>query len=112
VPACPSGFHGRGVPDVAGVTAPSTGYVCFIRGTWVQTGGTSAVSPLWAGLLALVNAQKGGRSGLITPALHAHADTMHPILMVNNGTYHADPGWNACTGCGTPNGLTIAKLLG
>jgi kumamolisin len=112
VPAAPSGFHGRGVPDVAGDADPNTGYLCFIGGTWMQIGGTSAVAPLWAGLIALINARRGARSGLITPTLYANPGALRDIITGSNGLYSAGAGWNACTGYGTPNGPMIAKLLG
>jgi kumamolisin len=112
IPAGPNGFQGRGVPDVAGVADPGTGYQCFVHGTWMQVGGTSAVSPLWAGLIALVNAQKGGRSGLITPTLYGQTGALRDIIAGNNGHYRAGPGWDACTGYGTPNGPALLKTLG
>jgi kumamolisin len=78
----------------------------------MQTGGTSAASPLWAGLVAIVNARRGCRSGLITPTLYENPDALRDIVMGSNGLYSAGPGWSACTGYGTPNGPAIAKLFG
>src|SRR5262249_19244974 len=46
---------GRGVPDVAGDADPNTGYRIWINGQYTQVGGTSAVAPLWAGLIARIN---------------------------------------------------------
>ena len=48
-------FNGRGVPDVAGVADPNTGYNVIADGKPIQVGGTSAVAPLYAGLFALIN---------------------------------------------------------
>ncbi len=54
---------GRGVPDVAGDADPQTGYQVYFDGQSVPIGGTSAVAPLWAGLIALLNseARESGR---------------------------------------------------
>ncbi|RYE02123.1 MAG: peptidase S53, partial [Sphingobacteriaceae bacterium] len=51
-------FKGRGVPDVAGAADPSTGYKVLVDGQQFVIGGTSAVAPLMAGLIALINQQK------------------------------------------------------
>jgi kumamolisin len=50
----PDGRIGRGVPDVAGNADPATGYQILVDGKWCIIGGTSAVAPLWAGLIALL----------------------------------------------------------
>ena len=49
----------RGVPDVAGDADPETGYDVRIDGTDTVIGGTSAVAPLWAGLIARINQVSG-----------------------------------------------------
>ena len=61
---------GRGVPDVAGNADPSTGYVVLVGGEQGVVGGTSAVAPLWAGLIALFNEKLGKRVGWIHPQLY------------------------------------------
>ena len=48
------GTVGRGVPDVAAVADPNTGYATFVNGQWLIVGGTSAVAPLYAGLVARI----------------------------------------------------------
>src|SRR5260370_38222769 len=58
---------GRGVPDVAGDADPDTGYQIFVDGQNAVIGGTSAVSPLWAGLIAVLNQQRGETSGDLDP---------------------------------------------
>ena len=50
-PAPTTGGGGRGVPDVAANADPSTGYEVRVDGQSMVIGGTSAVAPLWAGLL-------------------------------------------------------------
>src|SRR5262249_55163584 len=52
-PAVGSGKAGRGLPDVAGDADPATGYAVRVDGDDTVIGGTSAVAPLWAGLIAL-----------------------------------------------------------
>ena len=102
---------GRGVPDVAGDADPATGYQVRVDGQQVVYGGTSAVAPLWAGLLARVNQQLGQPVGYLNPLLYsmpASDGATHDITSGNNGAYQAGPGWDACTGLGSPDG---AKLL-
>lgn len=53
---------GRGVPNVSGDADPATGYFIRVDGQEFVIGGTSAVAPLWAGLIALLNKNSGIRS--------------------------------------------------
>ena len=101
----------RGVPDVSGDADPQTGYEVRIDGTDTVIGGTSAVAPLWAGLIARINAANGSPAGLINPVLYANAAALRDISVGNNGAYAAGPGWDACTGLGSPDGGKIAALL-
>jgi kumamolisin len=106
-------FIGRGVPDVAGDADPVTGYKVRVDGQDTVIGGTSAVAPLWAGLIALFNQQIGNPVGFIQPALYQLIGTtsFHEITQGNNDGYQAGPNWNACTGLGSPNGAAILKAL-
>lgn len=65
------GPKGRGVPDVTGNGDPASGYKVLVGGKGTVVGGTSAVAPLWAGLIARVNQQLGRRVGFVNPALYA-----------------------------------------
>ena len=114
VPKSPSGFVGRGVPDVSGDADPETGYNVVVDGSATVIGGTSAVAPLWAGLLARINQSLGKNVGYVNPLLYASktAATFHDIVSGTNGTYSAGPGWDACTGLGTPDGTALLKSLG
>ena len=119
----PGGKQGRGVPDVAGDADPATGYNILLNGQTFPVGGTSAVAPLWAGLLALINQQLGRRVGFINPKLYAlppRSPVFRDITAGNNRVgsgpyahvgYDAGPGWDPCTGLGTPNGVELAKVL-
>jgi len=99
-------FVGRGVPDVAGDADPNTGYKVRVDGQNFVIGGTSAVAPLMAGLIALVNQQKGTHAGYINPGLYANHAGCRDITSGDNKTtktntgYVAGPGWDACTGWG------------
>jgi kumamolisin len=114
VPKAPNGFVGRGVPDVAGNADPETGYNVVVDGQPTVIGGTSAVAPLWAGLLALINQSLGANVGYVNALLYsAKAEaTFHDVTKGTNGTYTAGPGWDACTGLGTPNGAALLTALG
>lgn len=101
----PGARVGRGVPDVA---ANASRYQVRVDGLDGLARGTSAAAPLWAGLLALINQQLGEPLGYINPLLYeqliVEADVVHDIVTGNNSGYQAVPGWDACTGLGSPNG--------
>ena len=103
---------GRGVPDVAGDAAPESGYNILVDGQQEVVGGTSAVAPLWAALIALINQKKGTPVGLVNPTLYGDAADFRDITQGSNGAYKAGKGWDACTGLGSPNGQAIAAALG
>jgi len=108
------GQTGRGVPDVAGNADPDTGYNILVDGSQEVVGGTSAVAPLWAALIALLNQQLNTRLGFVNPALYALPEPdngFNDITQGNNGAYSAGPGWDPCTGLGSPIGTTLATLL-
>ncbi len=107
-------FAGRGVPDVAGCADPLTGYFVLVDGTEGVVGGTSAVAPLWAGLTALINEQLGTRVGFMNPLIYgtfAEHKALSDITGGTNGDFAAKPGWDACTGMGSPNGQAILDVL-
>jgi kumamolisin len=111
----PGGLRGRGLPDVAGNADPSTGYQIYVFGGALIVGGTSAVAPLWAGLLALVNEYAGtGGMGFLNLILYGDSSaqrTFNDITTGSNGAYPAGPGWDACTGWGSPNGDPLMQIL-
>lgn len=108
---------GRGVPDVAGDADPQTGYQVYFDGQGMPIGGTSAVAPLWAGLLALLNQKRGKAVGYLNPYLYqqyqqlAQSKALRDVTSGNNGAYSAGPGWDACTGLGTPDGALLLQAL-
>jgi len=108
------GQTGRGVPDVSGDADPDTGYSILVDGTQEVIGGTSAVAPLWAGLVALLNQQLNTRVGFLNPKIYGLAEPnpgFNDITEGNNGAYSAGPGWDPCTGLGSPIGTALATLL-
>jgi kumamolisin len=104
---------GRGVPDVAGDADPSTGYTIRVDGETLPIGGTSAVAPLWAGLIALANAANGVSAGFVNPTFYASgaAKAFHDITQGDNPAFSAGPGWDACSGLGSPIGTAIIAAL-
>ena len=108
----------RGVPDVAGNADPDTGYLIRIDGANFTVGGTSAVAPLWAGLVALMNQNLGGSVGFLHPYLYKQpaAATFRDIAEGGNdvsglGVFAASPGWDPCTGMGTPDGRRLLAAV-
>lgn len=101
----------RGVPDVAGNADPDTGYEVRVDGTDTVIGGTSAVAPLWAALIARLNASSGKSAGYINPQLYQNPKDLRDIAQGNNGDFSAQAGWDACTGLGSPNGAALAGLI-
>jgi len=111
-----AGKRGRGVPDIA---MSATGYLSRVHGRQGPLGGTSAVAPLMAGLVALLNQAKHKNAGWLNPFLYANANK-GIVKYVMEGTnaiahtvkgYRAKAGWNACAGLGTPDGARILKNL-
>lgn len=112
VPTATGGFAGRGVPDVAGNADPLTGYAVRVDGQDEVIGGTSAVAPLWAALVARLNQQLGHALGAANAALYGvGGNAFRDIIQGNNGSYSAGPGWDACTGLGSPDGQALLGAL-
>ena len=107
----PSGAN-RGVPDIAG--SAGNGYELILGdasgGYWI---GTSAVAPLYAGLVALLNASLGSPVGFLNPTLYglASPSVFDDVTSGSNGGYTAGPGWDAVTGLGSVNGAPLAYAM-
>jgi kumamolisin len=111
------GKPGRGVPDIA---MSATNYFTRVDSSEGASGGTSAVAPLMASLVALLNQAKGKNVGFLNPFLYANAATVtHAVTSGTNAitgtvkgyTAGPGPGWNACAGLGTPDGTAILNTL-
>lgn len=116
----------RGVPDVAGDADPLTGLVFYEAGTWNLAGGTSASTPLWAGLMAIANQMADKGLGFINAALYKLATSnrytadFHDITHGNNSIhaqgvnvpgYAATTGWDPITGLGSPDAANLLPDL-
>lgn len=112
----------RGVPDVAGNAAPGSGYQVLCDGQHFPdaskglppVGGTSAVAPCWAGLMARINQGLGKPAGFVNALLYglpAGAAVFRDVTQGDNGDYKAGKGWDACTGLGSPNGQNLLRAL-
>lgn len=107
---------GRGVPDMAANADPQSGYRVVVGGNGTTIGGTSAVAPLLAGLIALVNESCGRAVGFIHPQIYGAPEAFRQIVQGNNkvgglGYTTAGADWNACTGLGVPNGDSFLALF-
>ena len=105
---------GRGVPDVAGDADPNSGYQVRVDGQNMVIGGTSAVAPLWAGLIALMNQKLPKPVGYLNPLIYgslAGKGLFRDVVQGNNGAYSAVAGWDACTGWGSPIGAKLLQAL-
>lgn len=115
----------RNLPDVA--MAAQNIWVIYNNGSSGNFYGTSCASPLWAGFMALVNQQALTNGfppvGFLNPAIYAigksanYTAAFHDITTGNNTSssspneFYAVPGYDLCTGWGTPNGLSLINAL-
>ena len=111
-------FQGRGLPDVAAVADPDTGYAVYADGSWLVVGGTSAVAPFFAGITARLNQLRTKPVGLINASIYQNPniDAFNDITAGNNSSdgiqgYSAAVGWDPVTGFGSPNGGSLFKLF-
>jgi kumamolisin len=83
-------------------------------------GGTSAVAPLYAGIISLIN-QKLGRRGFLNRTIYTEIDPTNAFNDITSGnndtvgsgsTFQAGNGWDACTGWGSPNGTALLNAVG
>jgi len=117
-----TGQQGRGVPDIAGNASENSGYLQVINGQAPQSvGGTSAVAPLYAGLLARINANNGFAAGYLNNLLYglpasAFKKVVGPPGPANNNFnrvegYPASANWNACVGLGSVIGTALQAAI-
>jgi kumamolisin len=125
-------LNGRIAPDVAANAAGSTGYLVVApdpkhpaQSIPMIVGGTSASTPLWASLIALL-LQAGKNVGFLPPKLYDQSPNsggklvgevaFRDIVSGNNASgtadgYSAGPGFDAVTGWGSPNGSALLETL-
>ena len=111
-----NGKPGRGIPDIA---MSATNYFTRVDSMEGASGGTSAVAPLMSALVVLLNQAKNKNVGFLNPFLYANVakGIVHDVTVGTNAItntvpgYNAGPGWDACTGLGTPDGTAILNNL-
>jgi hypothetical protein len=120
--ANPGATAGRGVPDIAANADPDSGYELVLYGSaYGPEGGTSAAAPLYAGLVAILNATLGEPVGYLNYNLYAFGGT-NIFNDIHDGVSNAIPGepapgyksgvgWDACTGYGSIDGLALVYAL-
>jgi len=123
VPASLNDGHvGRGVPDVAANASSNSGYPLSVTGfSSFHGSGTSASAPLWAGLIARLNAALGEDVGFVNPVLYALGSGVFTDIVAHPGAadnafgsspgYPVGIGWDACTGWGSPKGKALLTGL-
>jgi len=102
------------VPDVSGDADPHTGYNILVDGEQEVFGGTSAVAPLWAALIAQINQKAGGPVGFLNPILYSlgsKGSAFRDIVSGTNGFFSAAAGWDPCTGLGSPDGARLVDAI-
>eukprot|EP01094_Clydonella_sp_ATCC50884_P022674 TRINITY_DN5260_c0_g1_i3.p2 TRINITY_DN5260_c0_g1~~TRINITY_DN5260_c0_g1_i3.p2 ORF type:complete len:562 (+),score=107.91 TRINITY_DN5260_c0_g1_i3:74-1687(+) len=108
---------GRGIPDVS---ALATNFQVVIQNSWGELSGTSAATPTFAAVMALMQdaraAQGKGPLGFLNPLLYQWAEVGTDIVAGNNAQplckegFPAVQGWDACSGFGTPQYSTLFDL--
>lgn len=102
---------GRGVPDVSADADPETGYNVVVDGSSFVLGGTSAVAPLWAALIACCQQASGQHLTDLASRLYAANGGFRDITQGGNDGFNAGPGWDPCTGLGVPVGSTLLATV-
>ena len=135
--SCASGYY-REVPDVSALGDPAYGYAIVADGAWIQVGGTSAATPVWASIAALTDASGfcsayRSKGAFLPQTLYAVAakyrgyiyasspQGLDDITIGNNdytpsgyngGLYPATRGYDMATGLGTPMVSGLSGLYG
>jgi len=112
--------NGRLTPDVSFNSAIDGGFLAYIGflGAYGVFGGTSAASPAWAGIVAVLNQAHGSPVGFLNSAIYQlgassnYSSAFHDITAGNNSDtagqfgvdgFNAGTGYDLTTGWGTPN---------
>jgi kumamolisin len=106
-----AGTGGRRVPDVAAHADPCSGYRIVVDGAWRMLGGTSAVTALWAGVVALLGEAAGRPLGSPHALLYGRPSSLRPVRgAADEASVEAAAGWRPGTGLGSPDGESLLKL--
>jgi kumamolisin len=104
----------RGVPDLA---APMERYVMYFNGSITTIRGTSAGTPVMAGMTARFTALNQSRPITLKPTFYSNPNAFYDLTAGNNASYPtnsgymATPGWDPVTGLGAPNGELLYAAL-
>jgi kumamolisin len=102
----------RGTPDVSLDADPDTGYAIIENGRRIIVGGTSAGAPAWMGIWARAQSAHGGHLGFAAASLyHLPAGVFNDVVVGFQGLWAATPGWDYCTGRGTPDIAAVIAAL-
>jgi kumamolisin len=121
------GIDGRVIPDVAALAGPPL-YDLTLLGGDAPNGGTSASAPLWAALIARIDAllPANEQQRFLTPLLYEPGSNGKPrgqsgcrdITVGQNAShpepgvgYQATPGYDAVSGWGVPIGAALLSAL-
>jgi len=96
----------RHTPDIAMNADPNTGILYKINGQFYVIGGTSVVSPTFAGFLAASNI-----NFFVNPTLYTNSLAFNDILTGSNGNFKAKTGYDNCTGMGSIKGDILNCIL-
>merc|ERR1719313_2548989 len=111
---------GRGYPDVAALGGLVNPYCVASSGMFQGVAGTSASSPVVAGIFALLNglrtSQNASPLGFLNPLIYQNGDAFNDVTSGVNGGgrkygFKAIKGWDAATGWGTPDYEALAKVV-
>ena len=116
----------RDVPDISLAASSHDGFLIYEKGSLYVIGGTSASSPAFAGIMAIINQKTGSAQGNPNPTLYALAalqakGTSHPYFHdVTSGSnsvpgaagYSAGTGYDLTTGLGTVNASNLVNYWG
>ncbi len=104
--------NSRGVPDMSANADAVNGYRVVFNGIEMAIGGTSASTPMIAGLFALFNESLGSQLGFVNPWLYQFiGEGFRHITEGNNGVYQAAAPWSPTAGMGSPNGQKLLELF-
>lgn len=105
--------QGRGTPDLVAMAQP--GFPVVRDGVQAAGGGTSAVAPFIAALVARINQRlDGSQAGLFTPLLYEHGEERQVFREIRSGDiwpFRPSGGWDPSVGLGAPKGSELMQLL-
>ena len=112
----------REVPDVSASSDPAHGYPIYFSGSWEIVGGTSAASPLWAAMSAVVDQGLGGAAGLVNPTLYGAGTCAtspfndvtvgnNALLSSSGSRFSATANYDLATGWGSADAARLETAL-